>query len=67
LQEGFKGQPWCVDGTGTVEAVNKAGSVVSFCQTILPGDEDMLAATEVHDSATLAVPGIDYWDKTSAQ
>ncbi|KAI0172269.1 hypothetical protein GGR52DRAFT_549668 [Hypoxylon sp. FL1284] len=62
----FKGKSWCVDGTGTVEAVNKAGSVVSFCQTCLPGYEDMIIPTDVYDTATLAVPGMSYWDSTAA-
>ncbi|KAI0140108.1 hypothetical protein F4776DRAFT_577046 [Hypoxylon sp. NC0597] len=62
----FKNKPWCVDGTGTVEAVNKAGKVVSFCQTCLPGYEDMIIPTDVQDSATLAVPGASYWDSTAA-
>ncbi|KAJ2972394.1 hypothetical protein NUW58_g9193 [Xylaria curta] len=62
----FKDSPWCVDGTGSVDAVNKAGSVVSFCQTVLPGYEDMIIPTDVHDSATLAVPDPSYWDSTAA-
>ncbi|OTA57774.1 glycoside hydrolase family 132 protein, partial [Hypoxylon sp. EC38] len=62
----FKNKPWCVDGTGAVEAVNKAGKVVSFCQTCLPGYEDMIIPTDVEDSATLAVPGASYWDSTAA-
>lgn len=63
----YKSSPWCVDGTGAVQAVNKAGSVVSFCQTILPGNEAMLIPTEVQDTAVLAVPDSSYWDGTSAQ
>ncbi|KAI1770853.1 hypothetical protein F4818DRAFT_223453 [Hypoxylon cercidicola] len=62
----FKGKSWCVEGTGTVEAVNKAGDVVSFCQTCLPGYEDMIIPTDVYDTATLAVPDESYWDKTAA-
>ncbi|KAI0197753.1 beta-glucosidase-domain-containing protein [Astrocystis sublimbata] len=62
----FEDSPWCVDGTGTVEAVNKAGSVVSFCQTVLPGYEDMIIPTDVHTSATLAVPDPSYWDSTAS-
>jgi hypothetical protein len=55
-----------VDGTGAVKAVNKAGKIVSFCQTVLPGNEAMIIPTDVTDSATLAVPGPDYWQGTSA-
>ncbi|TGJ88206.1 hypothetical protein E0Z10_g506 [Xylaria hypoxylon] len=62
----FEDAPWCVDGTGTVEAVNKAGDVVSFCQTVLPGYEDMIIPTDVHGSATLAVPDTSYWDSTAS-
>jgi hypothetical protein len=63
----FKSAPYCVDGTGAVKAVNKAGSVVSFCQTVLPGNEAMIIPTDVTDTATLAVPGYDYWAGTAAQ
>ncbi|KAH6856439.1 hypothetical protein B0I37DRAFT_75947 [Chaetomium sp. MPI-CAGE-AT-0009] len=58
--------PYCVDGTGAVKAVNKAGKIVSFCQTVLPGNEAMIIPTDVTDTATLAVPGPDYWEGTSA-
>lgn len=40
--------------------------MVSFCQTVLPGNEAMLIPTEVYDTATLANPGTDYWCKTAA-
>ena len=46
---------------------NKAGSVVSFCQTVLPGNEAMLIPTSVEDFATLAVPDPSYWCGTAAQ
>ncbi|KAL2024016.1 hypothetical protein VTK56DRAFT_251 [Thermocarpiscus australiensis] len=62
----FKESPYCVDGTGAVKAVNKAGSVVSFCQTVLPGNEAMIIPTDVTDTTTLAVPGPSYWDGTAA-
>ncbi|KAK4041176.1 hypothetical protein C8A01DRAFT_34793 [Parachaetomium inaequale] len=62
----FDDGPYCVDGTGTVKAVNKAGSIVSFCQTVLPGNEAMIIPTDVTDTATLAVPGPDYWAGTAA-
>lgn len=29
----FKDQPYCVDGVGTVAAVNECGKALSFCQT----------------------------------
>lgn len=56
-----------MDGAGTVDAVNKAGGVVSFCQTVLPGYEDMIIPTDVYDSAALAVPEPSYWDSTASQ
>ncbi|KAI2465570.1 hypothetical protein F4781DRAFT_20208 [Annulohypoxylon bovei var. microspora] len=62
----FKDKDWCVDGTGTVAAVNKAGKVVSFCQTCLPGYEDMIIPNDVAGTITLAVPGTSYWDSTAA-
>lgn len=49
-----------------IGVTNEAGSVVSFCQTVLPGNEAMLIPTEVYDTATLANPGTDYWCKTAA-
>lgn len=56
-----------MDGTGTVQVVNKVGKIVSFCQTVLPGDEAMVIPTDVTGTKVIAVPGIDYWDKTAAQ
>ena len=63
----FDNSPYCVEGTGAVKAVNKAGSIVSFCQTVLPGNEAMIIPTDVTDTVTLAVPGPDYWAGTAAQ
>ncbi|KAK9420661.1 hypothetical protein SUNI508_00752 [Seiridium unicorne] len=62
----FDGKPLCVDGTGTVDAVNKVGEVVSFCQTVLPGNEDILIPNDVHDTLTLAVPDTSYWQSTAS-
>ncbi|KAK3318664.1 hypothetical protein B0H66DRAFT_247119 [Apodospora peruviana] len=62
----FPNEPYCVDGTGAVQAVNKCGKVISFCQTVLPGNEAMIIPTDVKLAATIAVPGIKYWDKTAA-
>jgi len=63
----FPNKPYCVEGTGTVSAVNKCGQVVSFCQTVLPGDEGMYIKTDVMGTETLAVPDPSYWARTSAQ
>lgn len=62
----FPSQPYCVSGTGTVNAQNNAGSVVSFCQTVLPGNEAMLIPTSVEETSVLAVPGTSYWCETAA-
>lgn len=39
---------------------------MSFCQTVLPGNEAMLIPTSVTDYATLAVPDTNYWCGTAA-
>ncbi|KAI4603255.1 hypothetical protein KJ359_006048 [Pestalotiopsis sp. 9143b] len=62
----FDSKPYCVDGTGTVQAVNKVGKVVSFCQTVLPGNEDILIPNDVSDTLTLAVPDTSYWQSTAS-
>lgn len=61
-------KPYCYDGAGTVVAKNSAGSDVAFCQTVLPGNEEMLIPTNVGSgsSQTLAVPGPDYFAGTAA-
>ncbi|OKL56117.1 hypothetical protein UA08_08706 [Talaromyces atroroseus] len=66
MQKPFPDKDYCVDGTGTVSAVNKAGQALSFCQTVLPGNEAMLIPTLVEDTATLAVPGPSFWLSTAA-
>lgn len=40
---------------------------MSFCQTVLPGDEAMVIPTDITSVKTIAVPDISYWDKTAAQ
>ena len=67
IQKPFPNKPYCQDGTGSVAASNKCGKEVSFCQTVLPGNEAMLIPTLVSDLTTLAVPGTDYWCETAAQ
>ncbi|KAJ5711281.1 hypothetical protein N7488_005437 [Penicillium malachiteum] len=67
IQKPFPSKPYCEDGTGFVSAVNKASQAVSFCQTVLPGNEAMLIPTLVEELATLAVPGMSYWCATAAQ
>ncbi|EFX04515.1 sun domain containing protein [Grosmannia clavigera kw1407] len=65
-KKSFESDPYCVDGTGTVSAVNKCGEVISFCQTVLPGDEGMYIPTDVSGTTVLAVPGPSYWASTAA-
>lgn len=67
IQKPFPDKPYCQDGTGAVVAINKAGGPVSFCQTVLPGNEAMLIPTLVEETATLAVPDPSYWCSTAAQ
>ncbi|EEP82336.1 hypothetical protein UREG_07201 [Uncinocarpus reesii 1704] len=62
----FPSKPYCVDASGSVVAKNNAGGVVSFCQTVLPGNEAMLIPTSVESSAKLAVPDPSYWCSTAA-
>ncbi|TVY39543.1 Uncharacterized protein LSUB1_G004866 [Lachnellula subtilissima] len=66
IQKPFTDNDWCVDGTGTVSVQNSCGSGVSFCQTVLPGNEAMLIPTYVEDHAVLAVPDTTYWCETAA-
>jgi hypothetical protein len=66
VEKPFPNKPYCVEGTGTIKAVNKAGKGMSWCQTVLPGNEAMLIPTMVTSSATLAVPDTDYWCETAA-
>lgn len=67
ISKPFSNQPYCVSGTGTVGVVNSCGGSVSFCQTVLPGNEAMLIPTSVDGSSQLAVPGTSYWCETAAQ
>lgn len=39
---------------------------MSFCQTVLPGNEAMLIPTSVSDYASIAVPDPNYWCSTAA-
>ncbi|KAL8734311.1 MAG: hypothetical protein Q9166_001509 [cf. Caloplaca sp. 2 TL-2023] len=66
IKKPFPDKPYCVDGTGNVGCHNKAPRNVAICQTVLPGNEAMLIPTNVQDSATLAIPGPEYWASTAA-
>lgn len=62
----FEDDDYCVEGVGTVSAVNNCGKVVAVCQTVLPGNEAMLIPTSVESSSVIAVPGTSYWAETAA-
>ncbi|KAF7558982.1 hypothetical protein G7046_g5176 [Stylonectria norvegica] len=66
IEKPIDDSPNCVKGSGAVEAVNKCSSHMSWCQTVLPGNEAMLIPTLVQSSATLAVPDSSYWCSTAA-
>ncbi|KAF3491224.1 uncharacterized protein GIQ15_00741 [Arthroderma uncinatum] len=66
ISKPFPNKPYCVDASGSVKVKNSCGGVVSFCQTVLPGNEAMLIPTSVHDTADLAVPDPSYWCSTAA-
>ncbi|KAB8074972.1 hypothetical protein BDV29DRAFT_172711 [Aspergillus leporis] len=66
IHKPFPDKPYCQDGTGAIGARNKCKDKVSFCQTVLPGNEAMLIPTLVEELATLAVPDLSYWCETAA-
>lgn len=66
INKPFPDEPYCVEGVGSVNAVNNCGHEVAFCQTVLPGNEAMLIPTSVSGSAVLSVPGPSYWDSTAS-
>ncbi|KAL7950282.1 hypothetical protein V8C42DRAFT_341130 [Trichoderma barbatum] len=66
VKKPFPNKPNCVEGTGSVVAVNKCGKPMSWCQTVLPGNEAMLIPTLVTSQATIAVPDPSYWCSTAA-
>jgi hypothetical protein len=67
IKKPFPNKPNCVEGTGAVKAINKCKSQMSWCQTVLPGNEAMLIPTLVQSEATIAVPDTSYWQSTAAQ
>ncbi|QLG73566.1 hypothetical protein HG535_0F00760 [Zygotorulaspora mrakii] len=68
LQKPNQDKDYCYDGVGTVSAQNNADQNVAICQTVLPGNEEMLIPTDVdaRSNQPLAVPGPDYWASTAA-
>ena len=68
IEKPFPKKDYCADGTGYARVNNTCGGVISFCQTVLPGNEAMLIPTEVHAgmSEVIAVPDPSYWVSTAA-
>lgn len=66
MQKPFPDNPYCQQTNPVIGVQNNAGSVVSFCQTVLPGNEAMLIPTSVESYAQLAVPNTSYWCGTAA-
>ncbi|ODV64268.1 uncharacterized protein ASCRUDRAFT_73929 [Ascoidea rubescens DSM 1968] len=68
LSKPFSNKPYCYKGKGTLKVNNKIGKNVAICQTVLPGNEEMLIPTNVGGGSTLtlAVPGTEYWASTAA-
>lgn len=69
MQLGFPENEHCIPGEGTVAVKNSAGGVSSWCQTVLPGYEDMLIPTPVTPGSQedIAVPGTSYYAGSAAQ
>ncbi|MCJ1479763.1 hypothetical protein MMC13_008449 [Lambiella insularis] len=67
ISKPFPDQPYCVTQSTNIGAINKVGEVVSFCQTVLPGNEAMLIPTSIEDEIVqLAIPDTNYWCGTAA-
>ncbi|EPX73594.1 beta-glucosidase Adg3 [Schizosaccharomyces octosporus yFS286] len=64
----FGDRDYCYPGVGNVFAIDKTGEGVSFCQTVLPGNEAMLIPTWISADSeqVLAVPDASYWVSTAA-
>ena len=69
MQLGFPENEHCIAGEGTLAVQNNCGGVSSWCQTVLPGYEDMLIPTPVASGSeqVLAVPGTSYYASSAAQ
>jgi len=54
-------------GSQNIAAKDTTGKGVSFCQTVLPGYEDMIIPHWVMGTLTLATPNTNYWIQSAAQ
>lgn len=69
LQKPSNDRDYCYNGTGTFVAYNNIEDQdVAFCQTVLPGNEEMLIPSLVNknSSQVLAVPDTNYWAGTAS-
>ncbi|EEB07392.1 beta-glucosidase Adg3 [Schizosaccharomyces japonicus yFS275] len=68
MEKPYPKKDYCYPGVGNVYAVDRTGKGVSFCQTVLPGNEAMLIPTWVsaNSKQVLAVPDTSYWAGTAA-
>ncbi|KAI9598977.1 hypothetical protein BDF19DRAFT_429710 [Syncephalis fuscata] len=69
LAKPFPNEPYCIRGLQNTSIVNKLGKSVSACQTVYPGNEEMLIPTVVasNQQSSINVPPRSYWQGTSAQ
>jgi hypothetical protein len=69
LTKPFPDEPLCKPGLENVRITNRLDQNVSACQTVYPGNEEMLIPTVVEPGAnvTLNVLPQTYWQGTSAQ
>jgi hypothetical protein len=67
MQKPFPSQPYCMTGSQNIAAQDTTGKGVSFCQTVLPGYEDMIIPNWVVGTLILATPNTNYWIQSSAQ
>ncbi|UNI21687.1 hypothetical protein JDV02_007656 [Purpureocillium takamizusanense] len=66
LSKPFPDRPYCVRGVESVKVINKCKSQLSWCQTMLPGDESMIIPTLIKTESLIAVPDEKYWASTAA-
>ncbi|OLL25687.1 putative secreted beta-glucosidase adg3 [Neolecta irregularis DAH-3] len=68
LELPFPDRPLCGPGVETLSCHNDHTEPVTFCQTVLPGDEGMYIPSVIDAGkiGSLAVPNTTYWARTSA-
>ncbi|KAJ9077148.1 hypothetical protein DSO57_1019460 [Entomophthora muscae] len=66
----FPNKPFCEQGLENINIRSELDQSVSFCQTVYPGNEDMLIATVANPHCKdqiITSPPASYWMGTSAQ